>query len=209
MKSADGDFSFDYLFKIVLIGDPGVGKTCIVQRFKKGTFVEKHGSTIGVDFTMKTLEVDSKKIKLQVWDTAGQERFRTITQSYYRNAHAVIITYDITKKDSFKNVTRWTEDVKKYAPPNVLKLLVGNKTDINDNREVSLEDARSCAAHYSMVDVLEASAKDATNIENAFIRVASELKSRYENGSNLQASVLGGNLILDSRNVESKWCRCS
>lgn len=94
-----------------------------------------------------------------MWDTAGQERFRTITQSYYRNAHAVIITYDITKKDSFKNVTRWTEDVKKYAPPNVLKLLVGNKTDINDNREVSLEDARSCAAHYSMVDVLEASAK--------------------------------------------------
>ncbi|XP_074610294.1 ras-related protein Rab-43-like [Acropora palmata] len=209
MKSADGDFSFDYLFKIVLIGDPGVGKTCIVQRFKKGTFIEKHGSTIGVDFTMKTLEVDSKKIKLQVWDTAGQERFRTITQSYYRNAHAVIITYDITKEDSFKNVTRWTEDVKKYAPPNVLKLLVGNKTDINDNREVSLEDARSFAANYSMVDVLEASAKDATNIENAFIRVASELKSRYENGSNLQASVLGGNLILDSRNVESKWCRCS
>lgn len=98
-------------------------------------------------------------LQLQVWDTAGQERFRTITQSYYRNANAVIITYDITKKDTFKNVVRWTEDVKKYAPPNVLKLLVGNKTDIAECREVSLEEARLCAAHYSMIDTLEASAK--------------------------------------------------
>lgn len=118
-----------------------------------------------------------------MWDTAGQERFRTITQSYYRNAHAVIITYDITKKDSFKNVARWTEDVKKYAPPNVLKLLVGNKTDINDNREVSLEDARSCAAHYSMVDVLEASAKVLNLLEKESIEVkiywASELLLTY------------------------------
>ncbi|CAH3026538.1 unnamed protein product [Porites evermanni] len=227
---ADLDDSFDYLFKIVLIGDPGVGKTCIVQRFKKGTFVERHGSTIGVDFTMKTLVVDSKKVKgsghenedsltalgeedsgnisLQVWDTAGQERFRTITQSYYRSANAVVITYDITKKDTFKNVVRWTEDVKKYAPPNVLKLLVGNKTDISESREVSIEEARACAAHYGMIDVLEASAKDATNVENAFIRVATELKSRYENGSHLQATIVEGDVILNSRKVNSKWCRC-
>ncbi|KAJ7383900.1 retrograde transport, plasma membrane to Golgi [Desmophyllum pertusum] len=149
-----------------------------------------------------------QKVKLQVWDTAGQERFRTITQSYYRSANAVIITYDITKKDTFKNVVRWTEDVKKYAPSNVIKLLVGNKTDLSENREVSLEDARSCAAHYSMIDALEASAKDATNIENAFIRVARELKSRYENGSHLQASIMEGDLISESRSVESKWCGC-
>ena len=97
--------------------------------------------------------------QLQVWDTAGQERFRTITQSYYRSANAVIITYDITKKDTFKNVVRWTEDVTKYAPRNVLKLLVGNKTDIAECREVTLEEARLCAAHYSMIDALEASAK--------------------------------------------------
>lgn len=208
MKSADLDDSFDFLFKIVLIGDPGVGKTCIVQRFKKGTFVERHGSTIGVDFTMKTLVVDSKKVKLQVWDTAGQERFRTITQSYYRSANAVIITYDITKKDTFKNVVRWTEDVKKYAPPNVMKLLVGNKTDLADCREVSIEEASSCAAHYSMIDALEASAKDATNIENAFMRVARELKSRYENGSHLQASIMEGDVILESKSVHTRWC-CS
>ena len=105
--------------------------------------------------------------QLQVWDTAGQERFRTITQSYYRSANAVVITYDITKKDTFKNVVRWTEDVKKYAPPNVLKLLVGNKTDISESREVSIEEARACAAHYGMIDVLEASAKVGTK-ENGF-----------------------------------------
>lgn len=177
-----------------------------MQRFKKGTFVERHGSTIGVDFTMKTLVVDSKKVKLQVWDTAGQERFRTITQSYYRSANAVIITYDITKKDTFKNVVRWTEDVKKYAPPNVIKLLVGNKTDIAESREVSIEEASSCAAHYSMIDALEASAKDATNIENAFMRVARELKSRYENGSHLQASIMEGDVILESKSIHSRWC---
>lgn len=208
MKSAELEDSFDYLFKIVLIGDPGVGKTCIVQRFKKGTFVERHGSTIGVDFTMKTVVVDTKKVKLQVWDTAGQERFRTITQSYYRSANAVVITYDITKKDTFKNVVRWTEDVKKYAPANVIKLLVGNKTDIAENREVTLEEARSCAAHYNMIDALEASAKDATNIENAFLRVARELKGRYENGSQLQASMMDDGVILESRSVYSKWCSC-
>ena len=98
-------------------------------------------------------------LQLQVWDTAGQERFRTITQSYYRSANAVIITYDITKKETFKNVVRWTEDVKKYAPQNVLKILVGNKMDLAEDREVSSEEARSCAAHYNMIDALEASAK--------------------------------------------------
>ncbi|XP_062612391.1 ras-related protein Rab-43-like [Saccostrea cucullata] len=122
---ADSDDTFDYLFKIVLIGDAGVGKTCVVQRFKSGTYVEKHGSTIGVDFTMKTLQIDGKLIKLQIWDTAGQERFRTITQSYYRSANGVIIAYDITKKASFESVPRWIEDVKRYAGPNIVQCIIG------------------------------------------------------------------------------------
>lgn len=97
--------------------------------------------------------------KLQVWDTAGQERFRTITQSYYRSANGVIITYDISNKDTFKNVAHWTEDVKKYALPNVFKILVGNKKDLGAIREVSLEEAQNYAAHHGIVDVLETSAK--------------------------------------------------
>ncbi|CAI9740328.1 ras-related protein Rab-43-like [Octopus vulgaris] len=126
----DPDDSFDFLFKIVLIGDAGVGKTCVVQRFKSGTYLEKHGSTIGVDFTMKTLQIDGKLVKLQIWDTAGQERFRTITQSYYRSANGVIIAYDVTKRSSFDNIPRWLEDVKKYAGSNIVQLILGFEEEI-------------------------------------------------------------------------------
>ncbi|XP_070515256.1 ras-related protein Rab-43 isoform X1 [Cardiocondyla obscurior] len=119
------DESFDYLFKIVLIGDCGTGKTCVVQRFRSGTFVERHGNTIGVDFTMKTVVIDGKKIKLQIWDTAGQERFRTITQSYYRSANGVIVVYDITKRSTFLSLQRWVEEVRRYTSSHVLLVLVG------------------------------------------------------------------------------------
>ncbi|EDO34945.1 predicted protein [Nematostella vectensis] len=208
MREPSTEEFFDYLFKIVLIGDPGVGKTCIVQRFRSGTFVERNGSTIGVDFTMRSVQVDNKKIKLQIWDTAGQERFRTITQSYYRSCNGVIIAYDITKCDTFKNVIRWGEDVQKYAPENAIKLLVGNKKDLEREREVSLEDAVNCASHYGMLDVLETSAKDATNIEAAFYRLARELKNRCEEGSGLE-NIDDGGITLDSRQVHRKWSCCS
>ncbi|KAK3736670.1 hypothetical protein QZH41_007766 [Actinostola sp. cb2023] len=183
MKEPEFSDSFDYLFKIVLIGDPGVGKTCLVQRFQSGTYVERQGSTIGVDFTMKTIRIDNKRIKLQVWDTAGQERFRTITQSYYRNANGVIIAYDITKKDTFKSVPRWTEDVEKYAPQNVIRILVGNKKDLRAEQEVTLEEAKTFADHFNIEQVLEVSAKDAINVDEAFIGLATALKTRYELGS--------------------------
>ncbi|KAF2355690.1 Small GTP-binding protein domain [Trinorchestia longiramus] len=120
----DGDV-FDMLFKVVVIGDCGVGKTCVVQRFKAGTYVERHGNTIGVDFSMKTVIVDGKKIKLQIWDTAGQERFRTITQSYYRSANGVVMVYDITKRSSFLSIQRWMEEVKRYTHPQVALILIG------------------------------------------------------------------------------------
>ncbi|KAL3079725.1 hypothetical protein niasHS_014007 [Heterodera schachtii] len=126
----DPDDSFDYLFKVVLIGDMGVGKTCVVQRFKNGTYIEKQGTTIGVDFTMKTLMVEGKRIKLQIWDTGGQERFRTITQSYYRSANGIILCYDLTCPESFMSLQRWIDDVSKFAVPNVAKILVGTKADL-------------------------------------------------------------------------------
>ncbi|KAK1147045.1 ras-related protein Rab-43-like [Acipenser oxyrinchus oxyrinchus] len=125
MSTVDSDDAFDFLFKIVLIGDAGVGKTCVVQRFKSGIFVERQGSTIGVDFTMKTMDIQGKRVKLQIWDTAGQERFRTITQSYYRSANGAIIAYDISKKGTFASVPRWIEGVKKYAGSNIVQLLIG------------------------------------------------------------------------------------
>jgi len=174
---------FDYLFKIVLIGDAGVGKTAIVHRFKYNTFVERHASTIGVDFTLKTLQVDDKKIKLQIWDTAGQERFRTITQSYYRSANAVVLVYDITKADTFKTLNLWIADVKKYAGNCLHKMLIGNKCDLENRREVSDEEMKTLAEHYEIEETLETSAKENSNIEEAFWRVAKNLKDKYENES--------------------------
>lgn len=189
------DDSFDFLFKIVLIGDCGVGKTCVVHRFKSGTYVERHGNTIGVDFAMKTLAVEGKKIKLQIWDTAGQERFRTITQSYYRSANGVIIVYDITKRSSFLSVQRWIEEVQRYTAPDIPLLLIGNKCDMESMREVSNEEIDMFLERYpEVLGTMETSAKEDTNIAQAFVSLATELKHRhsaadlhpsYNNGPNV------------------------
>ncbi|KAK3101634.1 hypothetical protein FSP39_005033 [Pinctada imbricata] len=199
---SDTDDTFDYLFKIVLIGDAGVGKTCVVQRFKSGTYVEKHGSTIGVDFTMKTLQIDGKLVKLQIWDTAGQERFRTITQSYYRSANGVIIAYDITKKSSFDSVPRWLEDVKRYAGASIVQCLIGNKNDLDHLREVNLSDAKAYAHHHNMIDAIETSAKDNNNIEEVFHAIAKELKRKYGGDSGIENSS-SRNIKLNTSSVDS------
>ncbi len=123
---------YDYLFKLLLIGDSGVGKSCILLRFADDTYTESFISTIGVDFKIRTIEVEGKVIKLQIWDTAGQERFRTITSSYYRGAHGIIMVYDITETESFKNVSNWNNEIAKYASEGVRKLLVGNKCDLEN-----------------------------------------------------------------------------
>ncbi|XP_022903311.1 ras-related protein Rab-43 [Onthophagus taurus] len=183
LMSIPNEESFDFLFKIVLIGDCGTGKTCVVQRFKNGTFIERHGNTIGVDFSMKTVVVDGKKVKLQIWDTAGQERFRTITQSYYRSANGVIIVYDITKRSSFLSVGKWVEEVRRYSGSSVLVALVGNKADLETLREVEFEEAEAmCQYMPEVLFVLEASAKENSNIEEAFLCLATELKRRHDSG---------------------------
>ncbi|XP_054715076.1 ras-related protein Rab-43-like [Uloborus diversus] len=177
------DEVFDYLFKIVIIGDCGVGKTCVVQRFKSGTYVERHGNTIGVDFAMRTLTINKKRIKLQIWDTAGQERFRTITQSYYRSAHGVIMAYDITKRPSFLHLPQWVDEVRNYTESDVPLLLIGNKCDLESEREVPFEEALSLQAQTpELVAVLETSAREDTNIESAFSTLAAELMKRHVGG---------------------------
>ncbi|KAF6089107.1 RAB43, member RAS oncogene family [Phyllostomus discolor] len=179
----DPDEHYDFLFKLVLVGDASVGKTCVVQRFKTGAFSERQSSTIGVDFTMKTLEIQGKRVK--IWDTAGQERFRTITQSYYRSANGAILAYDITKRSSFLSVPHWIEDVRKYAGSNIVQLLIGNKSDLGALREVPLAEAQSLAEHYDILCAIETSAKDSSNVEEAFMRVvekAAEFRCLNEEG---------------------------
>lgn len=135
-------FFSDYLFKLLLIGDSGVGKSCLLLRFADDTYTESYISTIGVDFKIRTIDLDGKTIKLQIWDTAGQERFRTITSSYYRGAHGIIVVYDCTDQETFNNVKQWLEEIDRYACDNVNKLLVGNKCDLHTKKVVDYTTAK-------------------------------------------------------------------
>ncbi|XP_038992282.1 ras-related protein RABD2a-like isoform X2 [Hibiscus syriacus] len=139
---------YDYLFKLLLIGDSGVGKSCLLLRFSDDSYLESYISTIGVDFKIRTVEQDGKTLKLQIWDTAGQERFRTITSSYYRGAHGIIIVYDVTDQASFHNVKQWLNEINRYASGNVNKLLVGNKCDLTAKKAVPYETAKTNLAFH-------------------------------------------------------------
>merc|ERR1711939_905039 len=127
---------YDYLFKLLLIGDSGVGKSCLLLRFADDTYTETYISTIGVDFKIRTVEIDGKVIKLQIWDTAGQERFRTITSSYYRGAHGIIVVYDVTDHETYDAVERWMTEIDRFAGPEVNKMIVGNKCDMVSKKPV-------------------------------------------------------------------------
>jgi len=168
---------YDYLFKLLLIGDSGVGKSCLLLRFADDTYTESYISTIGVDFKIRTIDLDGKTVKLQIWDTAGQERFRTITSSYYRGAHGIIIVYDVTDKESFNNVKHWINEIDKYAADGVNKLLVGNKCDLASKKVVAYDEAKELADSLG-VRFMETSAKNAHNVEQAFQIMAGEIKSR-------------------------------
>mmetsp|Transcript_11170 Transcript_11170/g.14883 ORF Transcript_11170/g.14883 Transcript_11170/m.14883 type:complete len:209 (+) Transcript_11170:131-757(+) len=170
---------YDYLYKLLLIGDSGVGKSCLLLRFADNTYTESYISTIGVDFKVRTIQLDGKTIKLQIWDTAGQERFRTITSSYYRGAHGIIVVFDVTDQVSYNNVKQWLKEIERYACENVNKLLVGNKCDLEDKRQVAYETAKEFADDLQ-ISYIETSAKNATNVDETFIKIASEIQKHKQ-----------------------------
>jgi len=186
---------YDYLFKLLLIGDSGVGKSCLLLRFADNTYTDSYISTIGVDFKIRTLEIDGKNVKLQIWDTAGQERFRTITSSYYRGAHGIIVVYDVTDKVSFNNVKQWLGEIDRYACQAVNKLLVGNKSDLKDKKVVEYQEAKDFADSIG-IPFLETSAKSATNVEEAFIQMTKQIKERVSRTP--EPSKSGGGLPLSN-----------
>lgn len=172
------DENFDYSFNIILIGDSNVGKTCVVQHFISGSYRETQRSTIGVEVTVRSLDVDGKKVKMQVWDTAGLKRFRSINQSYYRRAHAAIIAYDLTRKSTFDSVPHWIHEMEKHGAENLVIMLIGNKSDLSEKRDVLFEEACTLAEKHGLLAVLETSAKESRNIADVFMLMARELIAR-------------------------------
>ncbi|XP_075066481.1 ras-related protein Rab-19 [Mixophyes fleayi] len=211
MSGLPEDDPFDFLFKIILIGDSNVGKTCVVHRFQSGIFSDKHQNTIGVDFTVRSLNIDGKKVKVQVWDTAGQERFRTITQSYYRSAHGAIIAYDITRRHTFDSVPHWIHEVEKYGAANLMLMLIGTKSDLVEKRQILFEEACTLAEKHSLLAVLETSAKESCNIDEVFLLMAKELIAR--NTLHFHKQGPRNSFVMDSQPIvvakePDKNCQC-
>ncbi|KAE8708515.1 Ras-related protein RABA2a [Hibiscus syriacus] len=168
------DDEYDYLFKVVLIGDSGVGKSNLLSRFTRNEFSLESKSTIGVEFATRTLQVEGRTVKAQIWDTAGQERYRAITSAYYRGALGALLVYDVTKPTTFENVSRWLKELRDHADSNIVIMMIGNKTDLKHLRAVATEDGQSYAEKEGL-SFIETSALEATNVEKAFYTILSEI----------------------------------
>ncbi|CAD6272348.1 unnamed protein product [Miscanthus lutarioriparius] len=168
------DHEYSYLFKMVLIGDSGVGKSNILSRFTRNHFSLDSKSTIGVEFATKSLQMDGKTIKAQIWDTAGQERYRAITSAYYRGAVGALLVYDITKRQSFDNVHRWLRELRDHADSSIVIMMVGNKSDLTHLRAISEDEGKALAEKEGLF-FLETSAMEAINVEEAFQTIITEV----------------------------------
>ncbi|KAH9627107.1 hypothetical protein KSS87_009765 [Heliosperma pusillum] len=192
---------YDYLIKLLLIGDSaltqmpktdcatgftGVGKSCLLLRFSDGSFTTNFITTIGIDFKIRTIELDGKRIKLQIWDTAGQERFRTITTAYYRGAMGILLVYDVTDESSFNNIRNWIRNIEQHASDNVNKILVGNKADMDESkRAVPTAKGQALADEYG-IKFFETSARTNLNVEEVFFSIGRDIKQRLANSDTRQ-----------------------
>ncbi|PPD66909.1 hypothetical protein GOBAR_DD36217 [Gossypium barbadense] len=174
MAAYRADDDYDYLFKLVLIGDSGVGKSNLLSRFTKNEFNLESKSTIGVEFATRSIRVDDKVVKAQIWDTAGQERYRAITSAYYRGAVGALLVYDVTRHITFENVERWLKELRDHTDSNIVIMLVGNKADLRHLRAVSTEEAKAFAEREKTY-FMETSALESLNVENAFTEVLTQI----------------------------------
>jgi len=174
-----GSRNFDMQIKLMMIGDTTVGKTSLLLRFADDDFNESVLATIGIDFKIKTMDIDGRRVKLQIWDTAGQERFRTITQAYYRGAMGIFLIYDVTKVKTWENIRNWVGNIEANAPQTVNKILIGNKCDLTAERQVSAAQGQQLADEYAM-KFFECSARTRHNVDVAFLQLARDVVARLQ-----------------------------
>ena len=201
---------YDYLFKLIIVGDTNVGKTNIMSKYIKDQFNITSKSTIGVEFGTKILEIDNKKVKAQIWDTAGQERYKSITSAYYKGAKGAFIVYDITNKSTFESVDKWIKDLNSYGDKNLTMLLIGNKSDLEDKRIINKEEGEEKAKSFEL-GFIETSAYNGDNIDQAFDIMLKEVLKRYivENDVNNDEfeGGIGNNIELVKKNeIKKKKC---
>lgn len=168
-------------YKVVVVGSSGVGKTAIVQRLVDGTFQEESQSTVGVEFKSHNITNDNEIVKLNIWDTAGQERFRSVSKAYFRNAVGAILVFACNDSGSFADLDSWLNDLHTLSTSNAVVVLVGNKSDLAEGRQVSVAEAETFAARHGMI-YLETSARDGTNVSEAFVRLAKQISERVKKG---------------------------
>jgi len=202
--------AFAYLFKYIIIGDTGVGKSCLLLQFTDKRFRNDHDLTIGVEFGARMVSVGGKDIKLQIWDTAGQESFRSITRSYYRGAAGALLVYDITRKDSFLHLAKWLDEARQNGNPGMVVMLVGNKTDLEGKRMVSTEEGQRFAQEHGLL-FLETSAKSAVNVEEAFVKTAEGIHRKIDAGecdlsAELSGIKVGSQAGTPQRRVKNSGC---
>ena len=186
---------FDVLVKLLLIGDSGVGKSCLLLRYSEDKFTTSFITTIGIDFKIKTIDLDQKKVKMQIWDTAGQERFRTITAAYYRGAHGVLLVYDVTDETSFENVRNWMRNIEAHASEAAKVCLIGNKCDCEDSkRKVTKERGVALAKEFG-VPFFETSAKSGLRVEEAFSAMARRCVGESKTNNNNSNNSGGGGTV--------------
>eukprot|EP01111_Echinosteliopsis_oligospora_P001487 TRINITY_DN12241_c0_g1_i1.p1 TRINITY_DN12241_c0_g1~~TRINITY_DN12241_c0_g1_i1.p1 ORF type:complete len:206 (+),score=27.76 TRINITY_DN12241_c0_g1_i1:80-697(+) len=181
-NQAKGNLPYKYLFKYIIVGDTAVGKSCLLLQFTDKRFQPVHDLTIGVEFGSRTLSISNNPVKLQIWDTAGQEKFRSITRSYYRGAAGALLVYDITRRETFEHLTTWLEDCRKYSSSDITIILIGNKSDLESQRQVTTEEATQFAEKHDLV-FLETSAKTAHNVDQAFTNSAKTIYEKVEKGN--------------------------
>ncbi|KAI5966876.1 SEC4 [Candida pseudojiufengensis] len=199
MSGRGSSRAYDMIMKLLLVGDSGVGKSCLLLRFVEDKFNPSFITTIGIDFKIRTIESKGKKIKLQVWDTAGQERFRTITTAYYRGAMGIVLIYDVTDSRSFENVENWFQTVTQHANEDAQIFLVGNKNDDDINRQVSKEQGEELASKLG-IPFLEASAKSNANVDAIFYELAGIIQEKHVDDNSGAATGSGAGGIDVSQN---------